>query len=83
MQQFADAYPQCSAHLQTLRTKANVRVMSDRCPFAKAVAALSEERGDVQQPEPEDEEVDGDGDPVRPPLTSQSYWTKIKNWRSW
>ena len=83
MEQFAEAYPQCSAHLRTLRTKANVRVMPDRCPFAKAVAALSEERGDVQQPVPEDEEVDSDGDPVRPPLTSQSYWTKIKNWRPW
>ena len=83
MHQFAEAYPQCRAHLRTLRTKANVRVMCDRCPFAKAVAALSEQRGDVQQPVAEDEEVDSDGDPVRPPLTSQSYWTKIKNWRPW
>ena len=42
MEQFAEAYPQCSAHLRTLRTKANVRVMCDRCPFLKAVAALTE-----------------------------------------
>ena len=83
MQQFAEAYPQCSAHLRTLRTKANVCVMCDRCPFAKDAAALSEERGDVQQPVPEDEEVDSDGDPVRPLLTSHTYWTKTKNWRLW
>ena len=83
MEEFADAYPQCCSHLAPLRKKANVRVMSDRCPFAKAVATLKQKRGKVPQPVQEEEEFDRDGDPARPPLSSQSYWTKIKNWRPW
>ena len=83
MVEFADSYPQCRAHLDALRRKANVRVMSDRCPFAKAVAASEQKAGEVQQPVEEEEELDRDGDPARPPLNSQSYWTKIKKWRPW
>ena len=83
MVEFAHSYPQCSAHLDALRRKANVRVMSDRCPFAKAVAAFEQKAGEVQQPVEEEEELDRDGDPARPPLSSQSYWTKIKKWRPW
>ena len=88
MVEFADSYPQCSVHLDALRRKANVRVMSDRCPFAKAVAALEQKAGEIQQPvekekELDRDELDRDGDPARPPLSSQSYWTKIKKWRLW
>ena len=81
MKEFADSYPQCSAHLDALRKKANVHVMSDRCPFAKAVVALGQKAGEGQQPVEEEEELDTDSDPARPPLSSQSYWTKIKKWR--
>ena len=64
MVEFAHSYPQCSAHLDALRRKANVRVMSDRCPFAKAVAAFKQKAGEVQQPVEEEEELDRDGDPA-------------------
>ena len=81
--EFAASYPQCRGHLDALRRKANVRVMFDRCPFANAVAASEQKAGEVQQPVEEEEELDADGDPARPPLSSQSYWTKIKKWRPW
>lgn len=57
MVEFAASYPQCSGHLDALRRKANVRVMSDRCPFANAFVALEQKAGEVQQPIEEEEEL--------------------------
>ena len=45
---------------------------SNWCPFADAVAALEQKAGEVQQPVKEEEELNTDGDPARPPLSSQS-----------
>lgn len=57
MVEFAASYPQYSGHLDALRRKANVRVMSDRCPFANAFVALEQKAGEVQQPIEEEEEL--------------------------
>ena len=81
MMAFVRKYPQSRGDLENLRKSTNVRVMPDRCPFSLAMEAL-------QTPEPNDSDeeeiqLDEDGDPARPQIPSQSYWTKIKTWRPW
>ncbi|CAB3997674.1 Hypothetical predicted protein [Paramuricea clavata] len=83
MEGFARAFPQTSAHLENLRKNANVRVMRDRCPFSLAVQALRVKSGEAEEEVEEEQELDRDGDPANPPLSSQTYWTKIKTWRPW
>ncbi|CAB3995433.1 sperm receptor for egg jelly-like [Paramuricea clavata] len=83
MEGFACAFPQTSAHLENLRKNANVRVMRDRCPFSLAVQALRVKSGEAEEEVEEEQELDRDGDPANPPLSSQTYWTKIKTWRPW
>ena len=83
MEGFACAFPQTSVHLENLWKNANVRVMRDRCPFSLAVQALRVKSGEAEEQVDEEQELDRDGDPANQPLSSQSYWTKIKTWRPW
>ena len=83
MEGFARAFPQTSVYLENLRKNANVRVMRDRCPFSLAVQALRVKSGEAEEQVDEEQELDRDGDPANPPLSSQTYWTKIKTWRPW
>jgi hypothetical protein len=78
MEGFARAFPQTSVYLENLRKNANVRVMRDRCPFSLAVQALRVKSGEAEEQVDEEQELDRDGDPANPPLSSQTYWTKIK-----
>ena len=79
MMAFVRKYPQSRGDLENLRKSTNVRVMPDRCPFSLAMEALQmPERNDSDE---EEIQLDEDGDPARPQIPSQSYWTKIKTWR--
>ena len=78
MMTFVRKYPQSSGDLKNLRKSTNVRVMPDRCSFSLAMEALQTlEPNDSNE---EEIQLDDDGDPARPQIPSQSYWTKIKTW---
>lgn len=78
---FVKKYPQSRGDMENLRKSANVRVMPDRCPFSLAIEALR--ASDADEYDDEEIQLDDDGDPARPVIPSQSYWTKIKKWRPW
>ena len=57
---------------QSLRTAANLRVLSDRCPVAKEMERQKRQaHGETSQAEERQE------------VPSQSYWTVVKRWVPW
>lgn len=75
---FAHQHPHSVGELERVRKIVNVLVLPSRCPVAMALADPEVEGG-----QNEDQEVDSQGEPRRPQLSSQSYWTKIKKWTPW
>ena len=72
--EFAEKHPETGDHLDRLRETANVRVMRDRCPYAKAMDELRGKLwGESSSHDNEEEQrLDRDGDVARPTLSSQS-----------
>lgn len=82
---FAAAYPDIQKYLERLRKMVNVQVLPCSCPLAKVLADSKKQTGETsEQVETGDtEDMDSQGLPRRPQLSSQTYWRKIKGWRPW
>ena len=79
-----DAYvvhhPDAHKYTERVRRMVNMQVIPCSCPVYKAVKRMV--RGESEM-EVDSDDVDSQGLPRRPKLSSQSYWTKMKSWRPW
>ena len=79
-----DAYvvrhPDAHRYTERVRRMVKMQVLPCSCPVYKAVKRMV--RGEPES-EVDSDDVDSQGLPRRPRLSSQSYWTKMKSWRPW
>jgi hypothetical protein len=65
---FVKQNPEILSHLQSIRARVNVLVLTSRCPIAREMAKQRRKR---------------EGETNEREVPSQTYWTVVKKWMLW